>query len=113
MHKLILTCLALHDKQQGQHSSNPTIAVSNVKIAAKNALDERANDSLYLEAVAAAIVSDCTSCQALKAKKAATAADMAQSMSRWTYQGAHTQAAANRAGNEKSHATVVPLNFRF
>jgi len=82
VHKLILTCLALHDKQRGQHSSNPTIAVSNVKIAAKNALDERANDSLYLEAVAAAIVSDCTSCQALKAKKAATAADMAQSLSR-------------------------------
>ena len=65
---LLLNCLSLHDAERGQHSSDLLIATSNIKIAAKRA--NRANaSSPYLEAVCAAIASDCEQCHQLLQRK--------------------------------------------
>ena len=74
--KTVLTCLDLHDRERGQHSSDPLIAASSIRTAAKQA-DKRASDNVYLEAAAAAIAVDCAACHALLEKKNSTAAEAA------------------------------------
>jgi hypothetical protein len=72
--KMVLTCLELHDRGRGQHSSDPLVAAGSIRTAAKQA-DKRASDDPYLEAVAAAIAVDCSACRALLDKKNAAAAE--------------------------------------
>jgi hypothetical protein len=75
--KLLRACLALHDCDRGQHSSDLLIAVSNIKLAAKRS-NKQNGDSPYLDAVAAAIASDCQQCHLLIARKVATQAELAE-----------------------------------
>ena len=78
--KLLRSCQALHDCDRGQHSSDLLIAVSNIKLAAKRS-NKQNSDSPYLDAVAAAIASDCQQCHLLIARKAATQAELAETAS--------------------------------
>lgn len=73
---LLLTCRELHDVGRGQHSSDQLVAVDSIKLAAKRANKSNA-DSPYLDAVCAAIVSDCESCHRLIQRRAATLAEAA------------------------------------
>jgi hypothetical protein len=66
--ELVLTCLRLHDAERGQHSSDLLIATSNIKLAAKRNNKTNAG-SPYLEAVCAAIASDCEQCHQLLLRK--------------------------------------------
>lgn len=72
--KTVQLCLELHDRGRGQHSSDPLVAASSIRTAAKQA-DKRASDDPYLEAAAAAIAVDCALCHALLEKKNAAAAE--------------------------------------